>query len=775
MSARTLVAALLLLVVPARAQKTSFSGEQAYAHLKVIAGEIGPRPMGSPSEHRAMEYAVQKFKEFGCQEAYIMPMTVAAGINTTSGVAIGVSRGKSGRMIVIGGHIDSASPDVPGANDDGSGAACVIELARVIAGRPHESTVLFCCWGGEEEGLRGSNYFVNHYDRLDSVDLMLQIDMTDGKGDLEIDPDGPYQTSAPRWLTEAAFTIACKDLGYSDIVYDTHSMTMNSAGPGSTGSDHDSFLEKGIPAIDFTSDVSYPIHTPLDNLKTFVPSGLQRSGDIVLRLFERFDSGVPSRTTEKYYLEQFGSTPVFFSYWMIWTFIGLSVALTLIAIVRVRARRPRVEKADRIRWSGVKMLLSVVVIQGFVFFSENLVGLIRGYRFPWVNNFSGFVALGVVAGFIGLWLMLRLANRWRITVDPYVLFLRAAIILLVFLAVMALPGPELAIYPAFALFFLSLAILVRMPLLKLVLAVISPFLMLHLLFPEELGLFIRMFAEIPDQFLYTAITHLVLTLIFTLFMLPFAYGFAAVYRDAGVELRWLRRFETGRGILITLGIAVLMIAYLLTRPLYDDWWSRDVRVEQRYQMGKDTTSVEVVSAEYLDGLKVTRGEGDTVLQGRFTKFAYADPAPVRWLSVRGTSMPAHDSSDTDSTVSIRRSLTLDSQIRPYIVEVSYDGSGLKETRSPWSMGARPRGPGAPRHARSYTWYSFPDSVLTVPVTLTMAKGATVTETVTVTYASAAFPIRVSRPATTAEYRTIVTSADTIRASLPTVNPEARPQ
>ena len=49
---------------------------------------------------------------------------------------------------------------------------------------------------------------------------------------------------------------------------------------------------KGIPAIDFTSDVSYPIHTPLDNWANFNPDGLPRTGDLVLRLFERFDGGV---------------------------------------------------------------------------------------------------------------------------------------------------------------------------------------------------------------------------------------------------------------------------------------------------------------------------------------------------------------------------------------------------------------------------------------------------------------------------------------------------
>ena len=114
------------------AQKAEFSTENAMALLTTLAGDIGPRPMGSPAEQRALEFAVSKFKEYGCQESYLMPFTVAEGVNTRSGIAVGVLKGKTGRIILIGGHMDSSGPDIPGANDDGSGAASVMEIARVM-------------------------------------------------------------------------------------------------------------------------------------------------------------------------------------------------------------------------------------------------------------------------------------------------------------------------------------------------------------------------------------------------------------------------------------------------------------------------------------------------------------------------------------------------------------------------------------------------------------------------------------------------------------------
>ena len=48
--------------------------------------------------------------------------------------------------------------DAPGANDDASGTSAVIELARVMAKHPTESTIVFAAVAGEEQGLYGSDH-----------------------------------------------------------------------------------------------------------------------------------------------------------------------------------------------------------------------------------------------------------------------------------------------------------------------------------------------------------------------------------------------------------------------------------------------------------------------------------------------------------------------------------------------------------------------------------------------------------------------------------------
>lgn len=70
------------------------------------------------------------------------------------------------RVYVVSGHYDSmctsptdAKCDAPGANDDASGSAAVIELARVMSKRKFDATIVFMTVAGEEQGLLGATYF----------------------------------------------------------------------------------------------------------------------------------------------------------------------------------------------------------------------------------------------------------------------------------------------------------------------------------------------------------------------------------------------------------------------------------------------------------------------------------------------------------------------------------------------------------------------------------------------------------------------------------------
>jgi hypothetical protein len=69
------------------------------------------------------------------------------------------------RIFIVGGHLDSRNGETndttnlaPGANDDASGVACVLELARVMSKRNFPATIIFVAFSGEEQGLNGSTF-----------------------------------------------------------------------------------------------------------------------------------------------------------------------------------------------------------------------------------------------------------------------------------------------------------------------------------------------------------------------------------------------------------------------------------------------------------------------------------------------------------------------------------------------------------------------------------------------------------------------------------------
>ena len=101
------------------------------------------------------------------KQTFIQPVSPRVPVPTPITNVIATLRGDttSDRMYVVTGHYDSrvtdvlnATSDAPGADDDASGVAVVMELARVMASRHSEATIVFAAVAGEEQGLYGSDH-----------------------------------------------------------------------------------------------------------------------------------------------------------------------------------------------------------------------------------------------------------------------------------------------------------------------------------------------------------------------------------------------------------------------------------------------------------------------------------------------------------------------------------------------------------------------------------------------------------------------------------------
>jgi len=109
-----------------------------------------------------------------------MFVNATSEFRSTSNVIAETPGGRDDRVVVVGAHLDSVSVG-PGIQDNGSGSAAILEIARQMAELGIEPTnkVRFAWWGAEESGLLGSEYYVANLTKRDikNIALNLNFDM----------------------------------------------------------------------------------------------------------------------------------------------------------------------------------------------------------------------------------------------------------------------------------------------------------------------------------------------------------------------------------------------------------------------------------------------------------------------------------------------------------------------------------------------------------------------------------------------------------------------
>ena len=197
-------------------------------------------------------------------------------ISVDSGSSLNVVADRPGsgagdrRAVVVTAHLDSInlaggpSAPAPGADDNGSGSAGVLELARVLAGHGWQQDLRVILFGGEEEGLHGSRQYVAGLSGAERSRL---------RAVLNLDMVGSLNTAAPTVLLEGAplssaliDDLATAAATYTDLTVETSLHPF--------ASDHVPFLKTGIPAvlsIEGADSANANIHSEHDVLATVTP------------------------------------------------------------------------------------------------------------------------------------------------------------------------------------------------------------------------------------------------------------------------------------------------------------------------------------------------------------------------------------------------------------------------------------------------------------------------------------------------------------------------
>jgi hypothetical protein len=167
--------------------------------------------------------------------------------------------------VVVGAHFDhlgrnafnSMDPDSGtairhGADDNASGTAGVMEIARLFAKRPVKRSILLLNFSGEELGLLGSQYFVDHPAvPLDSMMIMMNFDMIGRMRDDKLIVYGVASATQLKPLVDSMNAA----IGH---------FTMNAVGDGYGPSDHASFYGAGVPVLHFFTDSHEDYHRASD-------------------------------------------------------------------------------------------------------------------------------------------------------------------------------------------------------------------------------------------------------------------------------------------------------------------------------------------------------------------------------------------------------------------------------------------------------------------------------------------------------------------------------
>jgi aminopeptidase YwaD len=200
-------------------------------------------------------------------------LTVDASVESRLAQNVIATRQGGPQTVVIGGHYDSVQAG-PGANDNASGTSVVLEVARVMAGRPSPYTLTFALFDAEEIGLLGSAHMVAQMspEELRSIRAMINLDMV-GVGTMP-------QLGGSEELIRLGQAISA-GLGQQ----------AGAIGQVGGGSDHASFMRVGVPAVFVyrSNDPNY--HSPNDRAEFVEPAHLAYAGGLVLGLLDALASG----------------------------------------------------------------------------------------------------------------------------------------------------------------------------------------------------------------------------------------------------------------------------------------------------------------------------------------------------------------------------------------------------------------------------------------------------------------------------------------------------
>jgi glutaminyl-peptide cyclotransferase len=257
----------------------AFDSGRAFEHVRQLV-TIGPRPAGSAGGAQARRYIITQLSALGltASEQPFVAQTPLGPVKMANLIAR--IPGAHADRVILAGHYDTKlfrDFRFVGANDGGSSAAMLLELARVLNARKNPFTIELLFFDGEESVIEwtgtdhtyGSRHYVAAAQRDGSLRSVRALILFDMIGDRQLTIK--RETYSTDWLTDLIWASA-RRLGQRAFLSEDFAVE----------DDHRPFLDAGVPAVDII-DLDYAAwHTKDDALDQVSARSLQTVGDVFL-------------------------------------------------------------------------------------------------------------------------------------------------------------------------------------------------------------------------------------------------------------------------------------------------------------------------------------------------------------------------------------------------------------------------------------------------------------------------------------------------------------
>jgi len=216
-------------------------GQQVARPLIRDLTNIGPRVAGSPAEAKTAQYIAAVFKAIGYSPETQSFTADAGNQSITSANVVAVKNGSSSQEILVGAHYDSSDAGL-GADDNASGVAVMLEVAKLVQSAQTPYTIRFIAFGAEESGLLGSYAYLNQMSQQEFENIIAMIDLDSlVAGDIAyVYSDEGKQSVVRDWALEWA-------LGNGFNLQTVRNVDLTDPASGKGSSDYAPFRDAGIP------------------------------------------------------------------------------------------------------------------------------------------------------------------------------------------------------------------------------------------------------------------------------------------------------------------------------------------------------------------------------------------------------------------------------------------------------------------------------------------------------------------------------------------------